>query len=658
MVIRNINIYNASNKLVRSWELRQHNINEVFDTITYQKAIALNGVWEVDKHAKWKKLTSFKIKGLNPQIAYDKRNGLIFVVKNEFLYKYSLVLNKVDTLRTLNGNPYSSITNNLIYNLLSNKLISYRVGSHLFSEYDFQNNSWSQSAEGLNDKAMLHNSVIAEDRDELITFGGYGFHLYNAVLTKYALSNNSMKSKDISTFIEPRYLSSADYCGNGELYVLGGYGCKTGIQDGFTQNYYDLHLINTDSMTCRKLWEFKNDNQFFTFSKSMVIDKEHKYLYSLTYENDKRNTSVQLVRFGLNSPDKKVFADTISYRFHDLSSFCDLFRNEGSNELIAILLYLENNETVINFYSLPLPPLNEADTIQPISKSSSWPWRIPIFVMLIVIVLFIGYYIVNRKEKKKTIFPEDLSPVENKGIIKHAPAIYLLGGLQIIDTQGNDITGRFTSTTKSLFLIILLKSLQNGEGITSQFIDDTLWFNMYKDSAINNRNVNMRKLRLLLKELGSVTISNDNSYWRLDLGEEVYCDYKEVLRLINEIKTRQYNKINKALDIVIKGNLLPDANYEWIDNYKSDYSNLIINVLSEISKYPEIKKDLKLLLRISNAMLAQDAIDEDAISLKCYALYHLGKKGLALATFNNFSEKYKKILSSTPKIEFEEIIKD
>ena len=123
---------------------------------------------------------------------------------------------------------------------------------------------------------------------------------------------------------------------------------------------------------------------------------------------------------------------------------------------------------------------------------------------------------INRKEVKSTIF--------------------LVGGFQVFDSLGQDITGDFTPTLKHLFLFLLLNSIKNEKGVTSQRLDETFWFDMSKTSAANNRSVNIRKLRLLASKIGDITIVHKNGYWFLELGTNVTCDYYHISALLEDLK--------------------------------------------------------------------------------------------------------------------------
>ena len=124
-------------------------------------------------------------------------------------------------------------------------------------------------------------------------------------------------------------------------------------------------------------------------------------------------------------------------------------------------------------------------------------------------------------------------------------AILLLGGFQVFDKQGNNITGEFTPTLKLLFLFLLLNSIKGGKGTTSQRLEETFWFDMSKTSAANNRRVNIRKLRLILETVGEVQIVNKNDYWYIDMGEDTLCDYHQVCQILNAFEF--YNSSNKEM---------------------------------------------------------------------------------------------------------------
>ena len=284
-----------------------------------------------------------------------------------------------------------------------------------------------------------------------------------------------------------------------------------------------------------------------------------------------------------------------------------------------------------------------------------------IFITLLIAFILIYFlYIKKRSKNINDSFVETTktSTTEDR---KHVPSILLLGGFQVLDNEGHDMTNKFTQVLKSLFLFLLLNMLKNGKGVTSQQINETLWPNMDRNSATNNRNVSINKLRIILKDLPQFNIiSNKSGYWYLDINEEIFCDYAEMLSLLSNIqhdKDYSAETINKILELGLHGGLLATINDKWIDNYKLEYSDTVNIILSELIRALPSKKNHELLLRIGNVMLAIDNLDENAISIKCHALYHLGKKGLAKQCYINFCDEYRNSLDSSPRLQFNDIIK-
>jgi two-component SAPR family response regulator len=230
----------------------------------------------------------------------------------------------------------------------------------------------------------------------------------------------------------------------------------------------------------------------------------------------------------------------------------------------------------------------------------------------------------------------------------------------VFDKEGSDMTSDFTPTLKLLFLYIFLFSVKNGKGITSQHLDDTFWFDMEKSKASNNRNVNIRKLRLVLEKIGNIKLLNKGNYWILDMGKDVVCDYKEVTEALLRLKAKK-ERINKdnitqIIDFAAAGALLPSIDAEWADEYKAEYSTLIIEIMLQAINHAEIKGDNRLLLKITNVILIADTIDEDAVRIKCKVLFRTGQKGLSKQCFDKFCSEYKRLLNTAPNLKYEDII--
>ena len=108
-------------------------------------------------------------------------------------------------------------------------------------------------------------------------------------------------------------------------------------------------------------------------------------------------------------------------------------------------------------------------------------------------------------------------------------AISLLGTFNVRDKDGNDITGAFTPRLKSLLIMLVLYTEKNTQGALIKKVTDILWSDKEEESARNNRNVTLRKLRVLLERIGDMEVISDLGFLRMNWGTGVFCDYKMAL---------------------------------------------------------------------------------------------------------------------------------
>ena len=357
----------------------------------------------------------------------------------------------------------------------------------------------------------------------------------------------------------------------------------------------------------------------------------------------------------------------LGHNFLDIHSYCDMFLHKETSSIYAVVLQeKEPGISKVEFYKLAFPPLSKED-ILPHQTGGMKPVVLISGILAGLLCLIGGsIWLLHSKRKRKVnvsvgpVATEEVKDrlVEEEPTEQKVSSVLLLGGFQVFDKQGGNITGDFTPTLKQLFLFLLLNTIKNGKGTTSQCLDETFWFDMSKSSASNNRNVNIRKLRLIIEKIGDINIANKNGYWYLNLGKDVTCDYQEVMRLLDQIKDTITDKkiINKIISLASAGALLPNVSAEWIDEYKSAYYVLLTEILLSVVNRPDIKEDSRLLLKISDVILLVDNIDEDAIRTKCRVLYQMGQKGLSKQSFDKFCIEYERLLNAKPDFSYDDII--
>lgn len=662
MSVKNVRIIDNNGKTVRDWPLGRHTVsNKVYDIHRNAEAFATNPKWLIDQHVFWKKNLKLQFDNLLGT-AKDSKENRLFFIDSKAVYVYHLDSNALDTI-PCKDNAYIGATHNFIYNTENNQLISYGIEDLSYHVFDFETSEWTGS-EFSNRKEttyLHHNKLISPADSSVVTFGGYGHYEYQSSIKHFDGSPRVLTNYYLNNFIEPRYLSCAGILDANHFLVFGGYGSPSGKQGVNSQFYYDLYKVSLQNFsipTVKKLWEFDNiDPKPFVPIQSMVINNNSDSFYTLIYDNTTYNTTLKLARFGLEKPEMIVFHDSIPYEFIDTKSTADFFLNSDRTKLYTFT----SKDSDVHIFSLTYPPLSSADLYQEeISNSEGWTkyyW--------ILIVLLVGVAVSYKLKKKKTPpTPVPSSSANTREAVSTTPvkieriqksAIYLFDGFQVFDKEGKDITAQFTPTLKQLFIIVLLSGIKNKKGISSLKLTDILWPNKSESNARNNRNVNISKLRILLEKIGDIEITNENAYWKINVEEGVFCDYNFVKNLSDRrAKTKLDNEdVRKLLSIVSKGEISPDIHAEWIDEYRSDLTDLIIDDLTKIAKTQD---DLSLLVQIGSTILKYGPLNEDAVELKCKSLYKLGKKGEAKQAYDDFCKEYMAVLDAKFEKSFKELV--
>lgn len=235
----------------------------------------------------------------------------------------------------------------------------------------------------------------------------------------------------------------------------------------------------------------------------------------------------------------------------------------------------------------------------------------------------------------------------------------LFGGLQVFDRDGYDITKSLSPLIRELFLVVLLYSIKWGKGISTEKLTEILWFDKSVDSARNNRSVNIAKLKIILEKMDSCQISKDTGYWKINFDEgKVNIDYNRYLLIINAKGKIDRQKVDDLTEIVQRGSFLSNVEYEWLDVYKSEISNEIIDSYLHYAATIDMKNDPELLIKLASLVFYFDPVNEEATVIQCRALVYLGKHSLAKSKFENFVKEYKNIYGEEFKQTFNEVVEE
>jgi DNA-binding SARP family transcriptional activator len=675
MMIRDIELDKVNGKLIK-WDLQRHGVNEVFDNSYAYAATVKNPTWLIDKHISWVHEKEFSI-GKYPSVAFNSNSGIMYASDKNSLHTLAIGSSKTEQHQVRQGNVFYTDANQMLFIEETNKLINYDLHTNGLTEFSFEQKKWANKDTTYNEPNYWHNNKFYNPLDKSVyTFGGYGHFSYKNKFMRY--DDNAHQWVEVKTngTIPPRYLGALGLSPKKEkAYIFGGYGSESGKQELFPQSYADLYTFDLRTHEVKKLWELKSDKgeEDIVFSNSLVINEKDSCFYVLSFPKNKHDSFIKLRKYSLIKPEVEILADSIPFQFHDEHSFCDLFLSRPTGQLVAVTSHKEKEDYRLNIYTVNYPPLNTSEVFQNIPRASTSNASLYIIIGSVIFVCGVGGYFIIKSAKQKTAVPATQyatsqetphkSQVNDADVIKALPepekvvsAVYLFGGFQVFDKQGNDITGKFTGTLKELFVLILLHSVKFEKGVSTTLLQEHLWPDKDEMSARNNRNVNIKKLRGLLEEVDGITIENNNAYLQLVINSNVICDYHIVSKILANTGAIEGHTIELLMKYVKRGNLLPNLQTPWLDNFKSDISNKIIDALLEYSQRLDVNKDDRILLEIADTIFNYDTINQEALVIKCSVLNKKGKYSLAKTWYDHFVKEYKTLYAESYPKTFDEVI--
>jgi DNA-binding SARP family transcriptional activator len=610
----------------------------------------------------------------SPVMCYDPGEESVYMVGDEMLKVFSVrkdsITDFIYTVRFSDLIPgsqafYDTRTNRLICYSLKNKTV------HFFNSTELR---WEEISDGpdIPERFRFHNKFYSGTDSVLYTFGGYSQHKYFNLVQRYDFKNNQWDTvPTVGDVYYPRMHAALGKLKD-TLYLIGGFGSRAGDQILHPEHYTDLLAFSLKDKAFIKKYDFEAPVTGLDFANSMVIDEEDQSFYVLATTIFEYETYLQLLRGNLADPELIPVGDKIMYLFHNENSYCDLFFSKSSQELIAVtsLADPEENTTKITVHKISFPPnISEEVTGRWVFSTAFMVFGILFIVMVIATGIFLARHRVKKRgavrdrngSREKDASKSDLPAANGNSLEKRKKSgnsILFFGGFQVINRHGDDITKKFTPLLKELFLLIFLNSIKD-KGISVPRLTELLWFSMDAKTAKNNRAVNIAKLKNLLLEIESCSLSQKTSYWQIAFDDAiVFNDYWTCLKNMNTEKPMAKEALWQFLCLIKKGPLLGNASYEWLDEFKLECSNQIIDSLMDYMNLDDAKSDHELTIQIADAILIFDIMHEEAISVKCKALAALGKHSLAKEIFAKFCKEYMILYDEPYKWSFTDLIKD
>ncbi len=687
--LRNVTI-TQDGKQIREWKLWKHNDTVCYDEIEGAVARAIHPIWLIDNHIEWKLVHQAKIPG-KLDVAFNAREALFYLVRSQSID----VLDENGTLQKeiaiRGGYPAVEFPNHLLYDTLSNKLVSYYPKKGITSRFSFDTERWSNEIRNTEEASNYNHARTFNPADSsFYFFGGYGFYQYRNDLYRMKYSTNQIEQVEYERPLYPRYSAAMAIVGD-ELYIFGGRGNKYGKQELSSHYYWGLCAINLKNKQSRIVWQKNQPQEEGTIMAStMYFEPSDSSFYAVSTNKGGVLWKISMKDSVYSEVSKPIYNES-TYQDSDFS----LYTSPSHGKLFLVLDKILSNHThELAIYSINMPLVNEVEIRQSTAgESINNRWYLYTIGILLLLVLagFVLYrFKYNSKNKKApatkkgteknvatTGKAQGLSDVtESKTIPKKEwmqesetiftetvnyydrsrASISLLGCFNVRDKDGNDITSNFTPRLKHLLILLILYTEKNAQGILASKTTEILWPDKEETAARNNRNVNLRKLRVLLESIGDMEVMIENNFLRIKWGTGVFCDYHTLITCTKQFEQEKSEELlNRILELLLYGPLLPNTILDWLDDFKDDYSSYSIDLLKNLLDIEISRNHQDMIIRLADIMFLHDPLNEEALAAKCSVLVTQGKKGIARNLYDRFCKEYHDSMGETYKVPFADL---
>ena len=689
--LRNITI-TQDGKQTREWKLWKHNDDVCYDMKEKAIARAIHPFWLIDNHIEWKLIHQAHIPG-RLDVAFNAREALFYLVKPQSIE----VLDEKGTLRQKitirEGYPAVEYPNHLLYDTLTNKLISYYLKKGSTSYFSFDTSKWSNVERNMDEASNYNHARTFNPADSsFYFFGGYGFYQYRNDLFRMKSGSYKLEQVEYERPLYPRYSAAMAIVGD-ELFVFGGRGNKYGKQELSTHFYFGLCAINLKTNQSRMVWQRNSPQEDGTLmASSMYFEPSDSSFYAVSMSKGGVLWKISMKDSVYTEVSKPIYNES-NYQDCDFS----LYSSPAHGKLFLVLDKILNDHTHnVYIYSINMPLVNEGDIRQSanttIVNGHKYLYITGIISLLVAAgMMFYRSRCSNRKDKTITIKEIEEVPViighhntpeqpliagqhtimQEKGNIQETDAvsakttnyydrsrasISLCGCFNVRDKDGNDITSNFTPRLKHLLILLILYTEKNEQGILASKTTEILWPEKEETSARNNRNVNLRKLRVLLESIGDVEVITENNFLRIKWGTTVFCDYHTLLTCTQQFEQEKSEELlNRILELLLYGPLLPNTIFDWLDDFKDAYSSHSIDLLKNLLDIEIQRNHQEMIIRLADIMFLHDPLNEEALAAKCAVLSAQGKKGIARNLYDRFCKEYRDSMGENYKIPFADL---
>ena len=666
MAIRNIKIGDYNNKSRHNWLLNESEGDKASDLVGNLTARTTNPNWLLNNHFFWTKKDELKLEA-SSGIAFDTLQNRILFIGKQKIVSYDIINSRIEEQKVENSKPSSLESESYYYSFPEKKIFCFSTVPNDIHVYDENDNDWGKGTFNSETSQAVNSTFFLNDQDKsAYSLGGYHNYKYYDYLMRYSFPEKSWKQVILNgdKLVPRSYAAVAKTKISGEYLIFGGYGNASGQQELGPQCLYDLYRLNLNDLTLEKKWNIENVTENFIPMGSTTVPEQTPALYVLGFPPFLNGTYLKLYRISLEKPDYLAVSDTMHFYFDEERSKASLSFFNKTKEFFAVIKTPASGDSAsYKIFTLNYPPINRSmlsitfKTV--LSNPGNWITRVIwmvgvfslVFIYLLIFLLKKLHWaeesleddnrlnsLVNDKIPKRTE-----NPVKRIVELPRQNAIYLFGEFRVYDNDGLEIRNRFTTKLRQLFLSILLLGTDE-KGITNEKLNSIHWTYHTPESAKNNRNVNVKKLRDLLANLKGIQIIHVDGSWILKFSKDVFCDYQFLLKKIKgNFQPLTREEFEKIILILAQGIFVADERTPWLDPFNSHFLTSLLNYLFLLVDSFEKEKNPEAIYQIADIILKSDPLNEEAFKLKIEALIQLKNHNQAFFDYTYFTKGYEKM---------------
>ena len=680
MAIRNIRIGDYNNRSAHNWLLNESEGDKASDLVGNLTGRLNNPTWLINNHFFWTKKDELRMEA-SSGIAFDTaQNRILFIGKHKII-TYDIVTSEMTVQKVNNVKPSVTKSESYYYSNKSHKIFCIGTIPNEVNVYDENKNEWLKGSAGSAVSQSVNSTFFLNDLSgDTYSLGGYHNYRYNDFLMKYSFQDKSWRQVLLhGDMLVPRsYAAITNTSKPGEYLIFGGYGNPSGQQELGPQCLYDLYHLNTNDSALVKRWTINDVSENFIPMGSTTVSDQTPALYVLGFPPFLNGTYLKLYRISLEKPEYSAVSDTMHFYFDEERSKASLSFFSKTREFFAVIKTPTGGDsTNYKIFTLNYPPVNRSMLAITFKTVLSNPgnWITKVFWMVggfSIIFIYLLVYLLRQLHRAEESLEDDNQmnslvnekvPVRNENQEKkrvelpRRNAIYLFGEFRVYDTEGVEISSRFSAKLRHLFLSILLLGTDE-RGITNEKLNSIHWTYHSPESAKNNRNVNVKKLRDLLVSLKGVQIIHNEGSWTMKFESDIFCDYNFLIKKIKgTFRPLTKEEFEKIILVLGQGIFVADERTPWLDPFNSHFLTSLLDYLFLLTDSFEKDKNPEAIYRIADLILKSDPLNEEAFKLKIDALIKLKNHNQAFFDYTYFTKGYEKMYGIQFPLSFKSFIK-